>query len=501
MRIFSWRHVLSTFALAAGLYGGAAAAADAVRIGLRQFPAERGNPSSGLFGPPVGIVLQAIYDGLTRLDAKGDPEPALAVAWTAESPTTWVFTLRDGVAFSNGEQCDAAAVVAAIAHLLSAEGRTSAVGSALARWKVTGAVARDPRTVAVTTAVPDPLLPQEIYAVRIPAPAAFARMDRAAFAANPVGTGPFAVTRWTDGRIDVKANATSWRRPKVDGLTFIAMLDQSARIQGLSSGAIDIALEVGPEERETIAAAGGTVVSYLKPEMEFVAFITVKDSPLKDVRVRRALNYAVDKERMIASLLGGATVPASQIAHPQAFGYDPSLRPYPYDPVRARALLKEAGAERGFAMPTLAVGGANNLDAVFQQIASDLAAVGVAMEIRKTIVSKYVEYMYQGGWPGLAFMMTFSGFDALQGYRIRSCEWSHPYFCDPEMTPLIAAAQAATTIAERRRLTQRAVAHERDNPSGILLWQAPSFDGVAARTTGYGVVGNDVTFSEISLRH
>jgi peptide/nickel transport system substrate-binding protein len=475
------------------------AAQDVLRIGVRQFPPERGDPTAGLSGPPVALPLQAIYDGLTRLDATGEAQPALAVAWQAETPTTWVFTLRDGVTFSNGEPFNADAVVAAVDYLLSAEGRTTPIGSSLVRWTVTKAVARDARTVALITTDPDPILPQHIFAMRIPAPKAWATMERTAFARAPVGTGPFVVTRWADARIDLKANPRSWRAPKVAGLSFLNMLDQSARIQALASGALDVAIETGPETRDVIEQLGGKLVVYRKPEMEFVAFVTVKPSPLQDVRVRRALNYAVDKERMIATLMGGATAPASQIAHPQSFGYDPSLQPYPYDLAKARALLTEAGVAKGFDMPTLAVGGANNLDAVFQQIAANLSQVGVRMEIRKTIVSKYMEYMYQGGWPSIAFMMSFSGFDALQGYRIRSCSWTHPYFCDEGMTPLIEAAQRATTAEDRRRLTQKAVAHERDNPSGILLWQVPSFDGLARRVQNYRVVGTDLVYEDITL--
>jgi peptide/nickel transport system substrate-binding protein len=359
--------------------------------------------------------------------------------------------------------------------------------------------ARDALSFEITTQIPDAILPLHLMFLRAPAPGAWRKLGPQAFARAPVGTGPFVQERWADGKVELRANRTSWRPPKVDRLEIIRIADQAARVQALISGGIDVAYGITPEERDILAAAGARLVSYRIPETSFLAFVTVKDSPVKDVRVRRALNHAVNRQRIIDTILDGATEPAAQISHPQAFGFNPALRPYDYDPERAKALLAEAGYENGFDLPALLVGNANNLDNIYQQVAADLAEVGVKLELRRHTLAKQLEYIYQGGWPSLAFAMATNGYDPLNAYRIRSCAWVHPYHCDPDLMPLIAAAKSAPTPEERRTLTQKVLAAERDNPPGLILWQTPYFDGVAARVSGYRASEEQIPFHAIDV--
>jgi peptide/nickel transport system substrate-binding protein len=340
--------------------------------------------------------------------------------------------------------------------------------------------------------------------LRIPEPETWRRLGPLDFARAPVGTGPFVLERWRDGRVSLSAHRGSWRAPKVDRVEIVMIPDQAARVQALTSGAVDIAIGLTPEEEPAIAAAGARLHIHLKPETSFLAFVStkpgeVKDVPVKDIRVRRALNYAVNKQAIIDTILGGATAPASQISHPQAFGYNPDLAPYPYDPAKAKALLAEAGFPDGFDLPILLVGGFNNFDSIYQLIGIDLAAVGVRLKILRNTPAKQQEYVYQGGWPTLGFAMTSSMFDPLGGYRIRSCAWPHPYHCDPAIMPLIDAAQVAPTPELRAELTRKVMAAEHDNPPGIILWQSPGFDGVSHRVSGYKASEDFIPFHDLAL--
>ncbi|MBL8645180.1 MAG: ABC transporter substrate-binding protein, partial [Rhodospirillaceae bacterium] len=396
------------------------------RVGVQLLPQTQGAPFNSL-NLPASMPHVAIYDTMTTIGPDGSVQPGLAVTWTAETPTRWVFTLRDNVVFSNGEPLTAEAVVTGIDFLMTPEGRSESVGSQLNNYTVTGAKARDRLTVEVTTAQPDAILPLHFMFLRVVAPAAWRKLGPQGYQAAPIGTGPFVVKKWAAGKIEMDANRTSWRAPKLDKLEILQISDPSARVQALSSGAIDIAYGIGPEERDTIEAAGGQLMTYKTPETSFLAFVTVKDSPVKDVRVRRALNHAVNRQRIIDTIMAGATTPSSQIAHPLGFGFNPDVKPYDYDPVKAKALLAEAGYPNGFELPALMVGNANSDDAVYQQIATDLAAVGVRMTLRRQTFAKNLEYIYQGGWPSLAFSMRANGYDPLNAYRIRSCGWVHPY--------------------------------------------------------------------------
>lgn len=479
---------------------GSAWADKTLTLGIQILPATRGNPHQNVSLPGT-LPLQAVFDSLTRIGVDGAAGPALATAWEAETETTWVLTLRKDVVFATGEPFDAQAVAAAFDYLLSDAGKSETIGTHLNRVGVSGTEVRGPHTIAIKTSRPNAILPIHLDFVRIPAPAHFAALGPEAFALDPIGSGPFKVSAWSDGRIELVRNDTAWRMPKLDKITLVQLSDQASRMQGLLSGSLDVAFNVGAEDRAVVEAAGGRLISYPNPSVAYIQTVNTKDSPLTDVRVRRALNYAVNKQVIIDVMYDGAIEPAAQIAHPQAFGFNPTLSAYPYDPVRAKTLLAEAGYADGFKMVTLMVGGASNDDQAHQQIAADLARIGVDMELQRTTFAKYLEYMYQTGWPDpyLAFSMVTSGFDPMHGYRTRSCRWSPAYYCDENIMPLIEAAESVFDAEDRRRLVGEVLAYERNNPPGILMWQSPAFDAVAARVTQYSVEADVLSFHELDV--
>lgn len=497
---FSIRVLTASLALLTLLTGASAWADKALTLGIHILPATRGNPHQNVSLPGT-LPLQAIFDSLTRIGADGSAGPALAIDWDAEDELTWVLTLREGVQFSNGEPFNADAVVATFDFLLSDKGKSETIGTHLARVGVNGARVRADHVVEITTSRPNGILPIHLDFVRIPAPAHFAALGPEAFALDPIGSGPFKVGSWQDGRIELVRNETAWRQPKLDQVTLIQLSDQSSRLQGLLSGSLDVAFNVATEDQAVVEASGGRLVTYANPSVAYIQAVNTKESPLADVRVRRALNYAVNKDVILAVMYADAIDAASQIAHPQAFGFDPTLVAYPYDPKRAKTLLAEAGYNNGFKMVTLMVGGASNEDQAHQQIAADLALVGVEMELQRTTFAKYLEYMYQSGWPDpiVAFSMVTSGFDPMHGYRTRSCRWSPAYYCDDAIMPLIEKAEGAFDLEERRRLVGDVLAYERDNPPGILMWQSPAFDAVAARVTNYEVEADVLSFHSLDV--
>jgi len=471
-----------------------------LRFGIQLLPSSYGNPYVGV-SLPGNLPLQAIFDSLTRVGDDGSPEPWLATSWHPENKYTWVLKLRKNVQFSNGEPFDAYTVVDTVNYLLSEQGRRETIGTHLTRVAVTGAQARGSHVVEIVTSRPNAILPIHLDYLRIPAPNHWRDMGRDKFALDPVGTGPFEVERWKEGHISLKANRKSWRAPFLARVEIIQVADQAARVQALLSGSLDVAFNVGPEDRAAVENAGGRLIVYRNPGVYYIQYLSVKDSPLQSLKVRQALNYAVNKELIVKVLFDGGTVPVSQIAHPQAFGYNTNLTPYPYDPAKAESLLDEAGYRDGFRFSIYMVGGgANDLQA-HQQVAADLARIGVTMDIQRTTLAKYLEYMYQTSWPDpiVGFSMFTSGFDPMHGYRTRSCRWTPMYYCDPDIMPLIDMAEAAFDLETRRKLVGKVLAFERNNPSGLYLWQAPSFDAISSGVTGYKATGDFVRFHEIAL--
>jgi peptide/nickel transport system substrate-binding protein len=473
---------------------------DTLKLANLALPEGRGVPHMAI-GTPYFMVWPAFFDGLTQIGPDGKAAPMLATEWTPLNPNTWRFTLRPGVTFSNGEPVDAAAVAAAMATLASPEGM---------RWSsynafrgITGARVVDALIVDITTDPPDRLLPNRIGALRILPPAYWAKAGAEGFAKQPVGSGPYIVERWDATLIRARANPQSWRKPKIPRLEIREVTEGTARIQGLLSGAVDLALYLNPEDKAEVEAAGSAVVTRSGGSVEVLAFVTIKDGPLKDKRVRQALNYAVNRQAIVDALLGGMTAPASQPAPRGVFGRDETLKPYPYDPAKAKALLAEAGYERGFSFVSeTSSGGRGPTAAIAQKVAQDLAAVGVKMEIRAVPQSKIFRAAYDGSFEGEAFTMMYGSIpymDALVSLRLHSCLWQTPWNCVPAYAERIKQAYAAFDLEERERLTKALVRDIRDDAPALWLYEDVTFDGVAARVKNYRPVFSTINYEELEL--
>jgi peptide/nickel transport system substrate-binding protein len=477
------------------LLAGASPAAP-LRIVTQILPDTRGNPHS-YGGLPFGLVNHAVFEPLVRNAPGGHVLPALAESWVQESPRVWVFTLRADVAFSNGEPFDAAAVAAATDYLLGTPLPVDALPANTLRTKVARVTVRDDRTVAFETKAIDPILPLHMASLRIPAPGAWAKgID--AFAASPVGSGPYRVVSWAPAAVRLASNDRARTPGRVAEIEVRAIPDQTARALALASGTADIAIDVPAEAEANLPDGGYRLAPRTASMVSFLQFVTVNGSPLADVRVRRALNYAVDKQRLIASFLAGAVKPATQFTHEDAFGYNTDLAAYPYDPDRTRALLAEAGAVtpdgKRLVIPAVFVGGAGADTAIYQQLSSDFAAVGVDLQLRPLTLPIWMGHLFAGDWPGWAFVTGVQGYDPVIAFTTRSCEWAKPHHCDPDLMPLLHNARAAETTAELETRIRALMAYERDNPPGLLLWRRASFDGLGPRVKTYDASHERVDF-------
>jgi peptide/nickel transport system substrate-binding protein len=176
--------------------------------------------------------------------------------------------------------------------------------------------------------------------------------DAATLATKPNGTGPFQLTEWVKGeRLVLQANPNYWRGPaSVSQITVRPILEDAARIAALQTGEVDFVANVPYERIAELQANPNLVVKTIATPRVFFIGIDPRVTPLNDVRVRQALNHAVDVDAIISALYLGYATRLATAVPTAAFGYDASITPYPYDPARARELLAEAGYPNGFSI-------------------------------------------------------------------------------------------------------------------------------------------------------
>lgn len=477
---------------------------DAIRIAVPVIPPAIGNPYQGVTIPTT-LALQGIFDTVTTADAAGNVLPGLAVSWEAVDPLTWIYRLRPGVTFSNGEPFTVEALAESVRHMASKRGRAETLGSMLAQIESVEAI--DPLTARLRLREPDPLLPLHTSVWRVPAPAHWRTLKLPAEARNAIGSGPFVLAGREEGRLVLKANPRAWRRAAAPAVELLMIPDATARLQAFASGAVDIAMVLALDNKQVAERNGGRLVTRLTPQVDFLAFRTVQlpRSPLHDARVRRAVNLAVDRELLTRYVLGGATRPASQLNVPGAFGFDPALPPLPHDLDAARRLLAEAGYPRGFPLTMIVTTGEVAGDTVYlQQIGSDLRKAGIDVEIRSRPSSRQLQEIFSGNMPGDLFTFNTRGNDPLNDYRHRSClqqaKARQPFHCDPVMTRMLEEAAGELDVERRKARIAAIAAYELEHPPGLILWQRPDFDAVAPYVEGYAPVQDVIGLEHIRRR-
>ncbi|MBL8644228.1 MAG: ABC transporter substrate-binding protein [Rhodospirillaceae bacterium] len=479
---------------------GAQAAEKVLRIGNILMPQSVGNPYRTT-GIPNIYTWAAMYDGLTRIDEQGRVQPWLATSWRNIDPLTWRITLRPNVIFSNGAPFNAEAVLSAVAYFQTPEAMRELVARELKFLKAARKI--DELTVDLITDVPTPHLPRALPLFYMTEPGQWQALGPEKFAQSPVGTGPFTLERADVTGWKMRAFKQSWRAPKVDKLNWIVAPEAATRVQAVLANQMDIALNLGPDEVNAIEMGGGKGMHWRNASVWAINFHTNKDTPLKDARVRQAINYAVDREGLVQGLLEGATAPATQAAPPTAYGYDTSIPPIPYDPQTAKKLLAEAGYPNGFKFVVQAVVGSGPADgAVYQKVAQDLSVIGITMEIRQFPVSELLRNAVDGAWDGDAFGMTYSTeptIDVVRAIQSHSCLWVKPWYCDERIMPAIRKAMTTFDEAEGLKARHEVMQFYRKEYAALFLYDLPRFAGMRANVTGFQELHGFINLDRIDL--
>ena len=319
------------------------------------------------FGPN-NVLADYVFGRLVRPDPNAKPEPDLAVSWTATGPTVWEFKLREGVRFSDGAPFTADDVVFTFGRIPTVLNSPSSFNFAvkpIVRIEVV-----DPHTMRFHTATPEPLLPYNLGNVRIVSRKYGANATTSDYNSRTaaIGTGPYRVIDGVMGDHATFQRNDGWwdSKPHWQTVTVRAIPNNASRDAALEAGDVDAIDQVPTRDvtalrknpKLTIVSSPGQRLIYLfvdsgREQTPFAFDLNGKPlsaNPLRDVRVRKALSLAINRDGIRDRIMDGFAVPTGQLMPNGASGYEPSIRPDPFDPAKARQLLAEAGYPNGFAL-------------------------------------------------------------------------------------------------------------------------------------------------------
>lgn len=429
------------------------------------------------------IIMENVSETLTELDVRGKKGvmPRLAEKWEQTQDGSWRFHLRQGVKFSNGTTFDAKDVKHSFDRVMSdknaCESRRYFGG-----MKISANVV-DPYTIDFKADPAQPILPLLMSLVTIvpeETPLAFIR--------EPIGTGPYALKNWTPGQqIVLAARSDYWgAKPQVTEATYLFRADPSVRAAMVKAGEADLS----PSISQLDATDPKTDFSYLDSETVYLR-LDHNIQPLNDVRVRKALNLAIDRQAFIGTLVPDGAVLATALVPPTTQGWNPDVKVFPYDPEEAKKLLAEAKAA-GVKVDTpitLIARTANfpNVTEIMEAVQSQLQEVGFKVDLKFVEVAEHESYYSKPFKEGRGPIIVAAMHDNSKGdpsftmFFKYASQGTQSGFSDPKVDDLIKRASAAVGD-ERAKLWSQLIAYLHDDVvADGLLFHMVGFSRVSPR--------------------
>jgi peptide/nickel transport system substrate-binding protein len=454
-----------------------------------------------------GSIGSNIFDGLVVRTEELVLEPALATSWDFSADNKRIrFNLREGVTFHNGEPFNAAAVKFTFDRLLGEEGAKGPQQSNYVSIENVEIV--DDLTVDFVMKSADPVMLTKLsgYGAMIVPPAYLAEVGADAFDKKPVGTGPFKVVEYTPSQsVKLDANEAYWRgAPKLDTLTYRFISEPSTRIAELQSGGVDLAMNIPASSIDVLNGDDNVdLVSVPGPTVFFLR-LKIADGPTSDVRVRQAINLAIDRQAIIDGLLGGEGTPISSLQGTKSFGYDADLKGYDFDPEAAKALLAEAGHASGLEM-TMDV---RSDDATFKEVAQAitgyLGAVGIKVKLQLHESGVYWSEIVPKGQTGDMYAFAWGGwtfdFDNTAYLLYHSGEFWNPYIEDATLDALLEKQRQSYDADLRQKTLSDVARYSHENALEVPLYNTATMYGVRKNVQGFVAAPDDRTrFANVTV--
>jgi peptide/nickel transport system substrate-binding protein len=400
------------------------------------------------------LVLRNVFESLVSFDSGGGLRPQLAESWHTPDDTTWVFQLRPGVRLHDGRVLTPEDVARCLERARSAPA-SRRQGELVA---VRSVEAQGPRTLVIRTHRPFSALPNRLASVALWA-------EPLAGGDSPAGTGPYRVREWRPPETTILEAFPGHRdgAPPVRVLEFRAVLDPKQRLALLQRGEVQLLVDVSAADLRALAASPGIRTATRRGLRVVYLAMDCQREPFSNVRVRRALALAVDRERIVRGPLEGQAEVADQIVAPEVFGAAPSLFTRPHDSAGAKRLLAEAGRASGFSVTLdYPVGKYRAIDAVVEALVGDLGRVGIRARPRPLESGAFFASMeanrlplYLMGWMATSGDASISYEQLLHTPRAGFGQQNGGHYSNPEVDRLLEEAATRAAPEERRPLLYR----------------------------------------------
>ena len=409
-------------------------------------------------------TLKSVYDTLAEADPTGKIVPALAESWTVSGDwLTWTFKLRQGVVFHNGDKLTSKDVKATFDRI-----RDAATASPKKAEYAAIATIETPDDATVVFKLSQPSAPflaaiSSGWGAILPKSLIDQGWD---FASKPVGTGPFVVKEFTrDSKIVLEKNAKYWMAglPKLDRIVMNIIPDRAVQVQGLVSGAIDAVEFVDVADFPVLQASKDVVIDKSLSALILVMAMNNTNPELAKLKVRQAINYAIDKQKVLDAAYGGGKVIGTFMDAGNDF-YKDFTALYPYNPAKAKALLAEAKIPAGTTFTMVLPSNYDMHVKAGQMYQEMLKNVGLAVNIKLVDWPTWLSDVYSGGKYDFTVISHTGKLDpdgTLGGYG----GGKYVKWMNKECLDLINQAKTIADVSQRKRLYNEAM--------GIMAKEVP----------------------------
>jgi ABC-type transport system substrate-binding protein len=450
---------------------------------------------------PTFTVLEHIYETLFYMDPEGGLEPLLAESLDADEDGNFIITLREGISFTDGTPFNAEAVKANLDWVLDTD-NAAPFRFLISRIEEVNVV--DEYTVELVLDGDFAPLPAHLShgALAMVSPAA---LEQGAdfLASNAIGTGPYVLENWQrDNAVTLTRNPDYWGdQPAIGTVIFKVVAEDSARMIEVEAGTADVAVRVPPAEAERLAANPNIDIVTTPGLRTIYIFFNVTQEPFTDVRVRQAVNYAVDVQSIVDNLFdGAANISRAPIADP-VFGFS-AQEPYARDLDRARDLLEEAGVPEGTTVTLYHPTARYIQDAlVADAVRAQVSEIGLNVQLQTLEWTQYVPHVRRVeeendiqfamlGW-GTVTMDADYGLYALFHSSEVPPGFNGAFYRNDEVDALLDAARTTVDLAERERMYAEAIEIIWNDAPWLFLYSEVQLTAVRSDVEGVLVHPNE----------
>jgi peptide/nickel transport system substrate-binding protein len=436
-----------------------------------------------VYGTQAQSLFRLIYEPLFDRDPDGKIRTPLLERWGMVDPVTWELRLRPGIRFHDGGTLTAADVVYSLRRILDPQ-----VASPRRRdfAELDGVVAVDPLTVRIATKRPYPLLPARLSQFSMVLPDQLRGLPESDFFRQPIGLGPFRLAEIDQAQAVLTAFPEHHGgQPKIPRVVFRFIAEPDDRLRQLLTGSADIVTNLLPQQVDLLLQSRGVRLVKRHSIRFFEVFVDPHRGPLGRLEVRRALLHGIDIEGLVRHVARGNGRPIAAVTLPEDFGYHPDLRPYGFNPARARALLAEAGYSKGFRLQGLAT---HETRTVATALSQQWARLGVTLDIavdgRAPTLSRWIRERGQHDF--LIADPTSIMFDAAFQLRVH-LDPAHPMAraTHPRALGLLNQSDAELDPAVRGALLREVQAIVHEQALTVPLYQVTDLYGVSRRVKDF----------------